>query len=237
MTLADSRPPTPLVQSVALERLNARRADGKTIRLAVLGAVVFHSLIVLLPLPKRTMPPPREPEPQGPVIVRAELKPPELPERPRLETVPVERRRAIPVPELPDDYVEPVQEAVDAPFDPDTVADVEILIPPAVAPRPSGPLGEDTLGLVRPVRLPGAAKPDYPEMARRARIEGTVILRAVIDTTGRVTLIQVIRAPEVDVGFVAAAEAAVRQWRYQPGEYGGHPVEVLMTVVVEFTLN
>ncbi|MDX1388336.1 MAG: TonB family protein [Acidobacteriota bacterium] len=237
MTLADSRPPTPFVGSVSLERLNARRADGKTIRLALLAAIVFHALIVLVPLPQRNVAPAKEDISDYPEIIRPVIEPPELPERPQVVIAPAERRRPIPVPDLPKDYVEPVHEAVDAPFDPEGVEEFDPVIVAPVAPRPAGPLEEHTVGLVRPVRMPGAPKPDYPEMARRIRLEGKVVLRAVIDTTGRVTSIRVIRAPEVDAGFVEAAKEAVLQWRYEPGLYGGEPVEVIMTVVIDFTLN
>ena len=84
MTLADSGPPTPFVGSVALERLNARKADGKTIRLALLAALVFHGLVILLPLPQRAAPPVPPPIPEGPQIVPVDLEPPELPEPPQL---------------------------------------------------------------------------------------------------------------------------------------------------------
>ena len=76
-----------------------------------------------------------------------------------------------------------------------------------------------------------------PEMARKVRLEGTVVLRAIIDETGRVTAIRVGRQPGVNAGFVEAAREAVSQWRYEPGLYGGEPVAVSMTVVVEFTLQ
>jgi TonB family protein len=74
-------------------------------------------------------------------------------------------------------------------------------------------------------------------MARTVRLEGTVVLQAIIDETGRVTSIRVIREPGVNAGFVEAATAAVSQWRYEPGHFGGEPVAVTMTVVVEFRLQ
>ena len=78
------------------------------------------------------------------------------------------------------------------------------------------------------------ARPVYPEVARTARIEGTVILEAMLDTTGRVTQLRVLRSvPMLD----QAALDAVRQWRYSPTVYYGHPVSVLMTITVRFTLQ
>jgi protein TonB len=76
--------------------------------------------------------------------------------------------------------------------------------------------------------------PVYPEVARAARVEGTVILEAVLDTSGRVTQLRVLRSvPLLD----QAALDAVRQWHYSPSVYYGRPVSVLMTITVRFTLQ
>jgi protein TonB len=109
-------------------------------------------------------------------------------------------------------------------------APVQVLVPPQ--PKVAGP--------VRATDLPVAprktvdVRPLYPEFARAARIEGTVVMEAVLDPTGRVTQLRVIQsAPMLD----QAALDAVRQWRYTPSMYGGHPVSVLMTITIRFTLK
>lgn len=101
--------------------------------------------------------------------------------------------------------------------------------PPRLAPAP-----------VRAAQLPELPRkivdvhPAYPEVARAARVEGTVVLEAVLDTTGRITQLRVLKSvPLLD----QAALDAVRQWRYTPSSYGGRPVSVLMTVTVRFTLQ
>ena len=106
-----------------------------------------------------------------------------------------------------------------------------VLMPP-VPQKPSGP--------VRVVDLPVApkktidARPIYPEIARLARREGTVVLEAVLDPTGHVTQLRVIQSvPMLD----QAAMDAVRQWRYTPSTYNGHPVSVLMTITIRFKLQ
>ena len=95
----------------------------------------------------------------------------------------------------------------------------------------------------RPVRvtdLPVAptktndARPVYPEAARMARLGGTVVMEAVLDPAGRVTQLRVIKSAPL---FDQAAMDAVRQWRYTPSMYGGHPVSVLMTITIRFTLE
>jgi protein TonB len=110
------------------------------------------------------------------------------------------------------------------------------LTPPAPPPpEPAKPQPQ----AIRAAQLPelprkiADAHPVYPEVARQARVEGTVILEAVIDTSGRVTQLRVLRSvPLLD----QAALEAVRQWRYTPSTYGGRPVSVLMTITVRFTL-
>ena len=107
-----------------------------------------------------------------------------------------------------------------------------VLPPPPDPPRPSGPVRVADLP-VTPRKI-GDLRPVYPEIARAAHVEGTVILEAVLDTSGRVTQLRVIQSsPMLD----QAALDAVRQWRYTPSLYGGHPVSVLMTITVRFTLQ
>jgi protein TonB len=77
-------------------------------------------------------------------------------------------------------------------------------------------------------------RPIYPDIARLARVEGTVIMEAMLDPSGHVTQLRVIKSvPMLD----QAALDAVRQWRYTPSLYYGRPVSVLMTVTVRFTLQ
>jgi len=76
--------------------------------------------------------------------------------------------------------------------------------------------------------------PEYPELARRARMEGFVILQAVIDRQGNVQDAEVLRGP--GLGLDTAAMDAVRQWKYTPTYYKGRAVEVVLTVNVVFQL-
>jgi periplasmic protein TonB len=96
---------------------------------------------------------------------------------------------------------------------------------------------------VKPMRLHQGMKaphkivdvgPAYPPIAQRARVEGVVILEAVIDAQGRVQSVQVLRSiPLLD----EAAIDAVRQWRFTPALLNAEPVPVVMTVTVNFTLQ
>ena len=75
--------------------------------------------------------------------------------------------------------------------------------------------------------------PEYPAAAKAARVAGVVIVEAVIGTDGSVSETAVLRSiPLLD----QAAVDAVRQWRYMPTLLNGQPVELIMTVTVNFTV-
>ena len=76
--------------------------------------------------------------------------------------------------------------------------------------------------------------PEYPELAKRAGVQGQVVIECIIDRDGRVASTRLVRSiPVLD----AAAVAAVEQWRYRPTLLRGVPVAVLMTVTVNFRLR
>jgi protein TonB len=76
-------------------------------------------------------------------------------------------------------------------------------------------------------------EPAYPTLARAARIQGDVILNAIIDTNGTIQNLQLVSGHPM---LVPSALAAVRQWRYKPYLLNGQPVEVETTITVIFTL-
>jgi TonB family protein len=79
--------------------------------------------------------------------------------------------------------------------------------------------------------------PAYPSLARRARLEGNVILEATIDTTGAVGEVCLVRSTRPNVGFEASAFAAVTTWRYRPATLDGTPVPVRFRLMVGFGLE
>jgi len=104
--------------------------------------------------------------------------------------------------------------------------------PPPPRPGPQPPVRVFS-GIRPPTKIRDAA-PLYPQVAQAARVQGTVILEAVIGVDGRVVEARVLRSiPLLD----QAALDAVRQWRYTPTLLNGVPVAVVMTVTVTFTLR
>jgi TonB family protein len=77
-------------------------------------------------------------------------------------------------------------------------------------------------------------QPWYPAIARAMHLAGTVRLRAVIATDGRVRQVDVISGNAL---LVQPAVAAVREWRYRPTRLNGEPVEVDTFITVNFILN
>jgi protein TonB len=103
------------------------------------------------------------------------------------------------------------------------------------APPPPAPVAPQRVGgKIRPPSKTVDVPPIYPPMAIAARVEGTVIIEAVIDTEGRVQSARVLRSFAL---LDAAALTAVGQWSYTPSLLNGVPVPVIMTVTVAFKLR
>jgi protein TonB len=77
-------------------------------------------------------------------------------------------------------------------------------------------------------------QPVYPPLARQARIQGTVILRAQISKDGSIENLQLVSGHPM---LVQSALDAVKQWKYKPYLLNGEPVEVDTEVAVNFTLS
>jgi TonB family protein len=98
--------------------------------------------------------------------------------------------------------------------------------------KPNGPIA------VKPEIMQGQAihrvTPVYPEDAKKAKIQGTVKLDAVIGKTGAVEQVNVVSGPEK---LQQSAVDAVRQWTYKPFLLNGDPVEVKTTISVVYSLK
>jgi periplasmic protein TonB len=76
--------------------------------------------------------------------------------------------------------------------------------------------------------------PDYPAIARAARVSGVVVLQATISTSGEIKNLRAVSGPGM---LQQAAIDAVRSWRYKPYLLNGTPVEVETTINVIFNLG
>jgi len=106
-----------------------------------------------------------------------------------------------------------------------------------VEPPPPPPVSREPIRLHAGMQAPRKivnVPPHYPPHAQAARVEGTVVLDAVIDPAGRVTGVRVTHSVNL---LDQAAIDAVRQWRFTPTLLNGEPVSILLTVTVRFTLG
>ena len=109
--------------------------------------------------------------------------------------------------------------------------------PPPVSPRDRTVMQGDFVRVGGDIREPKKIRhvaPVYPEIALQSKVQGVVIIEALIDGGGYVVDVNILRSvPLLD----QAALDAVRQWQFTPTLLNGAPVNVMMTVTVNFTLN
>jgi protein TonB len=174
--------------------------------------------------------PPPPPSPPPAPRVRTDREPPQAnpaaapvvaPDSIRPETG---RQRGFVVPEGPDVGIVGIVGALE----------VAVVAPATTPPPPPPPQAPVRVGdrVQPPAKLRHVA-PVYPAIAQAARVQGTVIVDAIISTSGRVESVRVLRSvPLLD----EAAASAVREWVFTPTLLNGVPVPVVMTVTVTFRL-
>jgi TonB family protein len=169
---------------------------------------------------------------------RKVLKPP--PEKP-LEQVKTKDKKAkkMPMPDLTPDEPEPVVEP-DPPPEPEVLPtdDWEIGIPDG-PPEPQG----DTIARVgevgvEPPVFTKKVQPNYPERAIKIRLQGYVILEAILRKDGNVDDIKVLRGlGKGKFGFEEEAANALKKWEFLPGKVNGRNADVRMTLKIDFVLQ
>lgn len=85
-------------------------------------------------------------------------------------------------------------------------------------------------------RLLTQVQPKYSSDALEQKIQGSVWLEVVVTKDGDVGALRVLRSLDAR-GLDDEAIAAVRQWRFDPGRVAGRPVDVIVTVIVDFSIR
>ena len=98
----------------------------------------------------------------------------------------------------------------------------------------SGGIGSGQTGT--PARYAFCPPPPFPPEARKARLSGTAVLTVQIDARGRPISIALRRSSGHAV-LDAAAQRAVRAWRFEPAQRGGQPVDACLEIPVRFALS
>jgi protein TonB len=102
------------------------------------------------------------------------------------------------------------------------------------APQGAAPPTVRVGGNIKPPIKIKDVKPEYPALAMRQRMQGVIILEATIGTDGKVKDTKVIRSLPL---LTEAAVTAVRGWEFKPTVVDGHPVQVIATFPINFSLQ
>jgi len=105
---------------------------------------------------------------------------------------------------------------------------------PSAAPPPPAPSRIRVSTGVQEAKLTRKIQPNYPPIAKQARIQGMVQLEAVISRDGGIQNLRVLDGHPL---LAQAAVEAVQQWRYEPTLLNNEPVEVVTIIHVIFKLN
>lgn len=82
--------------------------------------------------------------------------------------------------------------------------------------------------------LPQAIHSTYPVLSEHSRVQGSVVMEAVIRADGSVEALRILSGPSI---LTTAAQQAVYQWRFKPYLQNGHPVETKCRVTVNFSIR
>ncbi len=243
---------------------NAKRDSRtrKTLRIALAVALALHLGFLAFHFPQLLEAEPSEEEEQREVFLvkNVQVKPPEPEPQPKPEPEPEPEPEAVkipmpdPEPQEPEPEPEPTPEPVPTPDreidfaeeDPTREdlptpsqtdvpdVDMDIAIPEGPPdPEPEGPIrvGGDVSA---PVKISGR-DPAYTPNARHARIEGPVVVQAIVNKRGVVTDIKILK--DQPMGLGEQAKAAIRDWKFEPATLNGKPVDVYYNLTVHFSLD
>lgn len=234
MTHSDLRAPTP---SSSLDHvIQGSSKDTAHMRLGLVVAVLAHLVLFAANWPSFARSATAVPEKQPPIVVLRHFTyvvpptpPPEVPWQRPVTTV-----------QVPDP----------TPLDPEPLWTEEALVPdfalgdwvsteglsvPAPPPDVVQPVLPRVGAEITAPRRVVTVEPVYPEIARRAKIEGAVILSLIIGPSGTVESIEVLRG--LQLGLTEAAVKAASQWVFEPSTYNGRPTSVQYILTVRFTLT
>lgn len=109
---------------------------------------------------------------------------------------------------------------------------------PVAPPAPTIKRGDlvEVSSVDSPPEITAVVKPEYPPMARRMNVSGTVILSVLVSETGRAADVKILRPAGGKMGLDEAAVRAVKLWRFKPATKGGVAVKTWFTVPIPFVL-
>lgn len=222
--------PDDLTTTFALEY----EEDRKTMRWAVGIAIVLHAVMFFVTFPEfRSEDIKPAEKPKIFVVQQTRFKPPPPKQQ---QEIPKPKAKKVPIPDPTPEEPEPIRlpEEIEPEVDlPETDIVFDIPEGPPPSPEPEGPI--QVGGDVRaPVKL-HYPQPAYTEIARKARLQGVVIVQAIIDKQGNVTNVKLLKG--LGMGLDQAAIDAIKKWRFEPATLHGKPVSVYYNLTVNFRLQ
>lgn len=210
--------------------------DRKFLRLALVVAAVAHVVIFWVTWPSIAGGLKDASEKKTKIYVVKQVKFKQPPKQ-EMKQIPKPKTKKVPIPDPTPDEPEPIRQE-DPDEDIDFVPDDNLVLGVPDAPPPPEPEGPVRFvvggNITEPERISGP-NPVYPEAARRARIQGVVVLECIIGKDGAVKSAKVLRG--LPLGLTEAAVDAVNRWKFKPSTLNGKPVEVLYILTVRFNLQ
>ncbi len=207
--------------------------DNKKLRWALIVAAALHFGLFLIHLPEMIQEEMKPAERQKVYVVQqVRFKPPQQQQQQEILKA---RSKKVPIPDPTPDEPEPIRIVEEV------QQEIEVPLDDAVFGIPDGPPSSEPEGPIQvggDVKAPEklfAPQPVYTEIARKARVQGVVIVQAIIDKAGNVTNIKVLKG--LPMGLEEAAVEAMKQWKFKPATLNGRPVTVYYNLTVNFKLQ
>jgi len=209
------------------------KEDKRSTQIAYGVAIAIHVALLLITFPEiKAAKQEAKKEKKVYVVQQVRFQPPPPKQK---QEIPKPKAKKVPIPDPTPDEPEPIR--IDDPepdIDLPEVDDVVFGIPdaPPVA-EPEGPIHVG--GDVKPPEKLNAPQPQYTEIARKARIQGVVIVQAIVDKNGDVTNVKVLKG--LPMGLEDEAVKAIKRWKFKPATLNGKPVDVYYNLTVNFRLQ
>lgn len=207
-------------------------------RIAIAVALLFHLGVALVQLPELIGAPSYVGADREVYVVQPIRFKPPPPQTAQPRPRQVVRKRKIPIPDPTPDEPEPiVEEQIEIP-DTDLSDLDDAIFGASSVPAIPGGMGRWPMKVGRGVLPPKkiyTPAPPYTEEARQGRIQGVVILEAIIDEQGNVRDVKILKG--LALGLSEAAAETARAWRFEPATLNGEPVPVYFNLTVRFSLQ
>jgi len=230
--------PKGMDHSIAMEYVFEYKEDKKNYQIALLIAIIFHVVLIWAKIPEGNGPNIDNGPKEEKKVRRVILTPP--PEQ-KLEEIKMKQKaKKVPIPDPTPDEPEPIV-PIDTDVDDEILddnLDDFIVGTPDAPPMPTGPVRDGIAGLKKPVYTISQLQRNavYPELGKKARMQGIVILEVILKKDGTVGDCKVIGGLRA-LGFPESAIRAAKRLKFEPGKLRGVPVDVIMVLTIHYKLK